>query len=49
MIERLVRTFYGRARLDQLIGPIFDTRAQDDVPDDQITVCCAGLRVRAHA
>jgi hemoglobin len=26
MIERLVRTFYARARLDPLIGPIFETR-----------------------
>jgi hemoglobin len=26
MIERLVRTFYGRARLDPLIGPIFENK-----------------------
>jgi len=25
MIDRLMRTFYGRARLDPLIGPIFET------------------------
>ena len=29
MIERLVRTFYGRARRDPLIGPIFEARVQD--------------------
>ena len=29
MIERLVRTFYGRARLDPLIGPIFDNKVHD--------------------
>ena len=29
MIERLVRTFYGRARLDPLIGPIFENKVHD--------------------
>jgi hemoglobin len=29
MIERLVRTFYGRARLDPLIGPIFEDKVHD--------------------
>jgi hemoglobin len=29
MIDRLVRTFYGRARLDLLIGPIFETKVHD--------------------
>jgi len=29
MIERLVRTFYGRARLDPLIGPIFENKVRD--------------------
>ncbi len=29
MIERLVRGFYGRARHDPLIGPIFESRVQD--------------------
>jgi len=29
MIERLVRTFYGRARLDPLIGPIFENKVED--------------------
>ena len=29
MIERLVRTFYGRARLDTLIGPIFEDKVHD--------------------
>jgi hemoglobin len=29
MIERLVRAFYGRARLDPLIGPIFENKVQD--------------------
>ena len=28
-IDRLVRTFYGRARLDLLIGPIFETKVHD--------------------
>jgi len=29
MIDRLVRTFYARARLDPLIGPVFESRMQD--------------------
>lgn len=29
MIERLVRTFYGRARLDPLLGPIFEAKVHD--------------------
>ena len=29
MIERLVRTFYGRARLDPLIGPIFENKVDN--------------------
>lgn len=29
MIERLVRIFYGRARLDPLIGPIFERTVHD--------------------
>jgi hemoglobin len=29
MIERLVRAFYGRARHDVLIGPIFDRKVAD--------------------
>lgn len=29
MIEQLVRTFYGRARLDPLIGPIFEGKVHD--------------------
>ncbi len=29
MIDRLVRTFYARARLDPLIGPIFENRVHD--------------------
>jgi hemoglobin len=29
MIERLVRAFYRRARLDPLIGPVFETKVQD--------------------
>ena len=29
MIERLVRTFYARARRDPLIGPVFETRVDD--------------------
>ena len=29
MIDRLVRTFYGRTRLDLLIGPIFETKVHD--------------------
>ncbi len=29
MIEDLVRTFYGRARLDPLIGPIFQAHVSD--------------------
>jgi len=29
MIERLVRAFYGRARLDPFIGPIFESKVRD--------------------
>ena len=29
LIERLVRTFYGRARTDDLIGPIFEAAVAD--------------------
>jgi hemoglobin len=29
MIEKLVRTFYDRARLDPLIGPIFEAKVRD--------------------
>src|SRR5215831_21306253 len=29
MIERLVRTFYGRVRLDPLIGPSFENKVHD--------------------
>lgn len=29
MIERLVRSFYGRARLDPLIGPVFESKVHD--------------------
>jgi hemoglobin len=29
MIERLVRTFYGPARLDSLIGPVFENKVHD--------------------
>jgi hemoglobin len=29
MIDRLIRSFYGRARLDPLIGPIFEERVHD--------------------
>jgi len=29
MIERLVRAFYGRARLDPFIGPIFESKVSD--------------------
>ena len=29
MIERLVRAFYGRARLDPLLGPVFESKVRD--------------------
>jgi hemoglobin len=29
MIDRLIRSFYGRARLDPLIGPIFEAKVHD--------------------
>jgi len=32
MIDRLVRTFYSRARLDPLIGPIFEAKVHDWEP-----------------
>ena len=39
MIECLVREFYGRARLDPLIGPVFDSKVQDW--DAHIAQMCA--------
>jgi hemoglobin len=39
MIERLVREFYGRARLDPLIGPIFENHVHDW--EAHITKICA--------
>ena len=39
MIERLVRSFYGRARRDPLLGPIFDGTVQDW--ERHITRICA--------
>jgi hemoglobin len=39
MIERLVHTFYGRARRDPLLGPIFDSTVQDW--ERHITRICA--------
>lgn len=32
MIERLVRAFYARVRLDPLIGPVFEAKVQDWEP-----------------
>ena len=32
MIERLVHAFYGRARLDPFIGPIFESKVRDWEP-----------------
>lgn len=29
MIDRLIRSFYGRARLDPLIGPVFESKVHD--------------------
>lgn len=39
MIERLVRAFYARARVDPLIGPIFANKVRDW--DDHIARLCA--------
>lgn len=39
MIERLVRTFYGRARRDPLIGPIFERTVEDW--EQHLTRICA--------
>ena len=39
MIERLLQTFYGRARLDPLIGPIFENKVTDW--DDHLGRVCA--------
>lgn len=39
MIERLIRMFYERARLDPLIGPIFERKVHDW--DDHIARLCA--------
>jgi hemoglobin len=39
MIERLIRTFYARARLDPLIGPIFESKVRNW--DDHIGRLCA--------
>ena len=45
MIERLVRTFYGRARRDPLLGPVFDGTVQDW--ERHITrICASGHRSR---
>ena len=41
MIERLVRSFYGRARRDTLLGPIFDGTVQDW--ERHMTRICGGL------
>lgn len=32
LIDRLVRTFYGRVREDSLIGPVFEARVEDWEP-----------------
>lgn len=32
MIDRLVRTFYGRVRADALLGPVFDSKIRDWEP-----------------
>lgn len=29
MIDRLVRTFYGKVRLDPVLGPVFEARVED--------------------
>lgn len=39
MIERLVHTFYGRVRQDELIGPIFNAKVADW--DDHLAKLCA--------
>jgi hemoglobin len=39
MIEQLVRAFYGRARLDPLIGPVFESKVHDW--EDHIARMCA--------
>jgi hemoglobin len=39
MIERLVRAFYGRARRDPFIGPIFESKVSDW--EDHIARLCA--------
>jgi hemoglobin len=39
MIERLVHTFYGRVRQDDLIGPIFNAKVGDW--DDHLAKLCA--------
>jgi hemoglobin len=39
MIERLVRRFYARARVDPLIGPIFESKVQDW--EDHLARLCA--------
>ena len=39
MIERLVHTFYGRVRQDDLIGPIFNAKVADW--DDHLAKLCA--------
>jgi hemoglobin len=39
MIERLVHTFYGRVREDELIGPIFNAKVADW--DDHLAKLCA--------
>ena len=41
MIEALVRAFYGRARQDELLGPIFAARIEDDEWEPHIERICA--------
>jgi hemoglobin len=38
MVEQLVRAFYAKARVDPLLGPVFNTRIQDWEPHLR-TIC----------
>ncbi|WP_029354506.1 group III truncated hemoglobin [Bosea sp. 117] len=48
LIRRLVRTFYGRARADALIGPIFNAAVQDwDEHIDKISDFWSSIMLRS--
>jgi len=41
MIETVVRAFYDRARKDEMLGPVFASRIDDDEWEPHIALICA--------